>query len=148
MNVMLKGQVYKTVVRPAMTYSSETWPMKRSLEKKMNVAEMRMLRWMTGVTRTDRIRNEYVKGTTKVAEVSRKVQERRLHWFGHVMRREEEYVRRRLIEMEVPVRKRRGWLTIRWKDCVNGDMREKGINVDTENNRAEWWRLSRNSHST
>ena len=78
MSVKLKGRVYKTVVRPAMAYCSERWPMKSSLEEKMNIAEMRMLRWMTGITRTDRIRNEYVRGTTKFTEVSRKVQEGRL----------------------------------------------------------------------
>ena len=44
MNVRLKGKVYKTAVRPAMMYSSETWAIKKSHEKKMNVAEMRMLR--------------------------------------------------------------------------------------------------------
>ena len=42
MNVTLKGKVYKTAVRPAMLYSSETWAVKKAQEKKMNVAEMRM----------------------------------------------------------------------------------------------------------
>ena len=144
-NVKLKGQVYKTAVRPAMTYCSETWPMKRSLEKKINVVEMRMLRWMTGITRRDRIRNEYVRGTTKVTEVSRKVQEGRLRWFGHMMRREEEYVGRRVMNLEVPGRRRRGRPRMRWRDCVENDMREKGMNVDAVDNRVEWRRLSKNS---
>ena len=34
-------------------------------EKKLDVAEMRMLRWMSGVTKLDRIRNERIRGTTK-----------------------------------------------------------------------------------
>ena len=37
-----------------------------------------------GVTKMDRIR-----GTTKVGEISKKVQESRLKWYGHVSRREE-----------------------------------------------------------
>ena len=48
---------------------------------------MRMLRCMCGVTKLDEIRNERIK-TTKVGEIARKVQERRLKWYGHVMRRE------------------------------------------------------------
>ena len=37
----LKGKVYRTMVRPAMMYGLETVPMKKSNEKKMEVAEMK-----------------------------------------------------------------------------------------------------------
>jgi len=92
-NVKIKGRVYKTVARPAMMYGAETWPVKKRQEK-LEVAEMKMLRWMCGVTKMDKIMNERIRGTTKVVEISRKIQERRLQWFGHVKRREEEYVGR------------------------------------------------------
>ena len=63
-----QGEVYKTVVRPAMMYGAETWAVKKVHEKKLDVAEMRMLRWMSGVTKMDRIRNERIIGTTEVGE--------------------------------------------------------------------------------
>ena len=66
------------------------------------------LRWMSGVTKLDRIRNERIRGTTKVGEMSKKVQESRLKWYGHVLRREEEYVGKILMVMEVPGKRRRG----------------------------------------
>ena len=72
----LKGN--KIAVRPAMIYDSETWRMKRAQEKKMTVAEMAMVLWMCGVTKKDKIRNELIKGTVKVADISLKLQERRL----------------------------------------------------------------------
>ena len=61
--------------------------MKKAQEKKLDVAEMRMSRWMSGVTKLDRIRNERIRGTTKVGEISKKVQESRLTWSKHVLRR-------------------------------------------------------------
>ncbi|XP_063607302.1 uncharacterized protein LOC134781917 [Penaeus indicus] len=85
--VRLKGKVHKAVVRPALIYGLEAAPLKKSEEKKMNAAEMKMLRWMVGVTRRDRIRNEYIRGTVNVVEVSKKIQESRLRWFGHLRRR-------------------------------------------------------------
>ena len=88
------GKVYKTVVRPAMMYGVETWAVKKAHEKMLDVAEMRMLRWMSGVTKLDRIRNERIRGT-------KNVQESRLKWYGHVLRREEEYVGKRVMGMEV-----------------------------------------------
>ena len=55
---------------------------------------MRMLRWMCGVTKLDRIRNERIKRTRIVEDISKKVQERTLKWSGHVMRRQEHYMGR------------------------------------------------------
>ena len=47
-----------------------------------------MLRWMSGVTKLDIIRNGRIRRTSKVGEISKKVQESRLNWYGHVLRRD------------------------------------------------------------
>ena len=52
--VTVKGKVHEAMVRPAMTYEFEEAPLKK-YEEKMDVVEMKMLRWMVGVTRRDRI---------------------------------------------------------------------------------------------
>ena len=98
---------------------------KKAQEKKLEVAEMRMLRWMCGVTKLDKIRNERIRGTTKVGEITKKVQERRLKWYGHVMRREEHYVGRRAMVMKVQGRRKRGRPKRRWLDKVKDDIKEK-----------------------
>ena len=49
MNVKIKGKLSITLVRPAL-YGAETWALKKAQEKKLEVAEMRMLRWICGVT--------------------------------------------------------------------------------------------------
>ena len=43
--------------------------------------------WMSGVTKLDRIRNERISGIAKVGEISKKVQESSLKWYGNVLRR-------------------------------------------------------------
>ena len=91
-NPKVKGKVYKTTVRPAMLYGAVTWASKEGQEEKLNVAEMKILRWLCGVTKLDRIRNEKIRGTAKVMEISKKINERRLRWHGHVMRMDETYV--------------------------------------------------------
>ena len=50
---------------------------------------MRMLRWMSGVTKLERIRSERIR-TTNVGETSKKVQERGLKRYGHGMRGNEQ----------------------------------------------------------
>ena len=44
---------------------------------------------------------ERIRGTTKVAELSKEVQESRLTWYGHVLRKEDEHVGKRVMAMEV-----------------------------------------------
>ncbi|KAK3569667.1 hypothetical protein QTP86_002636 [Hemibagrus guttatus] len=84
----IKGKVYRTVVRPAMLYGLETVLLRKRQESELEVAELKMLRFSLGVTRLDRIRNEYIRGTAHVGRLGDKVREARLRWFGHVQRRE------------------------------------------------------------
>ena len=147
-SLRVKGKVYKTVVRPAMMYGAETWAVKKAHEKKLDVAEMRILRWMSGVTKMDRIRNERIRGTTKVGEISKKVQESRLKWYGHVSRREDEYVGKRVLGMEVPGKRRRGRPKRRWMDNIRNDLSERGLSEEDAQDRSRWRRLTRHIDPT
>ncbi|KAK3556400.1 hypothetical protein QTP70_007978 [Hemibagrus guttatus] len=84
----IKGKVYRTVVRPSMLYGLETVSLRKRQESELEVAELKMLRFFLGVTRLDRIRNEYIRGTAHVGRLGDKVREARLRLFGHVQRRE------------------------------------------------------------
>ena len=65
----------KKLVRPVMLYGAETWATTRGQEARLEVNEMRMLRWMCGITRMDKIRNEHIRGTTRVAQAYKKITE-------------------------------------------------------------------------
>ena len=78
-----KGKVYKTVVRPAMLYGLETVPLTKKQEAELAVAQL-MLRYSLGITRMDKIKNEFIRGTAQVMQIGDKVREARLRWYGHV----------------------------------------------------------------
>ncbi|KAL5133260.1 hypothetical protein HKD37_03G006621 [Glycine soja] len=88
--IKLKGKFYRTAVRPAILYGTECWAVKSQHENKVGVAEMRMLRWMCGKTRQDKIRNEAIRERVGVAPIVEKMVENRLRWFGHVERRRDQ----------------------------------------------------------
>ena len=98
----VKGKVYSSMIRPAMVYGLETVAVTKKQVEEMEVAEMKMLRFTMGVTRKDKIRNENISGTVKVERLGMKMREGRLRWYGHVMRRDQEYVGRKTMEMELP----------------------------------------------
>ena len=61
MSLKSKGIIYTTCIRPAMLYGSETWATKIEDIRKMQRSEMRMLRWMAGVSSSERKSNECVR---------------------------------------------------------------------------------------
>ena len=60
----------------------------------MMVVEMRMVRWMCGFTRIDRIRNGVIRDLAKVATIEDKMRETKLRWVGHLKRSVDAQVRK------------------------------------------------------
>ena len=134
----VKGKVYSLMVRPAMVYGLETVAVTKKQVEEMEVAEMKMLRFAMGVTRKDKIRNEYIRSTVKVEQLGMKMREGRLRWYGHVMRRDQEYVGRKMMEMELPGERRRGRPKRRFLDAVKEDMQEVGVKETDVEDRKMW----------
>ena len=63
--------------------------------------EMRMLRWMMGIKRIEKIWNEEIRARTGVANISQKIREARQGRLGHAARKTEEDVVMRTWKMEV-----------------------------------------------
>lgn len=138
MPVKLKGLVYKSMIRPVLTYGSETWAVTQRQVNTVQVAEMKMLRWMCGVTRLDKIRNEYVRGSLGVRDIADKLQESRLRWFGHVKRRPPEYIGNTVANLNMQGVRRRGRPKTRWLDVVRKDLSSCGVTESDTSNRAKW----------
>ena len=139
----VKGKVYKGVVRPAMPYGLETVALTSKQVAELEVAEMKMLRFSLGVTRMDKIKNEYIRGSAHVEQLGQKVREARLRWYGHVRRREVGYIGRRMLEMELPGKRRKGRPKRRYMDAVREDMRVVGVTEEDAEDRTRWKRMIR-----
>ena len=142
----VKGKVYSSVVRPAMVYRLETVAVTKKQVEEMEVAEMKMLRFAMGVTRKDKIRNEHIRSTVKVERLGMKMREGRLRWYGHVMRRDQEYVGRKMMEMELPGKRKRGIPKRRFLDVVKEDMKEVGAKEIDIEDRKMWRMMIRCGH--
>ena len=56
-------------VLPAMAYGCETWTLNNRLHQKLQTSPRGMKRYMLGITRRDRKRNEWTRSLTKVADI-------------------------------------------------------------------------------
>lgn len=132
-----KKRLYESVVVPTVLYGSETWGMKEAEKRRLDVLEMNCLRSMVGVTRMDRIRNEEVRRRTGVVrELSSRVDQRVLRWFGHMERMSEERLVKKVMNSEVIGRRARGRPKFRWMDGVKRVLNEKNITLEEAKERA------------
>ncbi|KAM2752269.1 hypothetical protein EV2_001336 [Malus domestica] len=139
MPLKLKGKFYRTAIRPAMLYGTKCWAVKHQHVHKMGVAEMRILRWMCGHTRKDKIRNEDIRGKVGVAEIEGKMRENRLRWFGHVQRRPTDApIRRCDYGTEVQGRRGRGRPRKTLEETLRKDLEYLDLTKDMTQDRAQW----------
>ncbi|MFS7997302.1 putative RNA-directed DNA polymerase [Helianthus anomalus] len=136
----LKGKFYRVAIRPAMLYGTECWAIKEVQARKMEVAEMRMLRWMCGHTRLDRIRNDVFREMLEVSSISDKIKEGRLRWFGHVKRRQTTEPVRVVETLGVEGRRSRGRPKITWDERVRQDLQKLHLSESMVHDRSSWRR--------
>ena len=118
---------------------------KKQVEE-MEVADMKMLRFAMGVTRKDKIRNEYIRITLKIERLGMKMREGRLTWYGHVMRRDQEYAGRKMMGLGLMGKRKRGRPKRRFLDIVKEDMEEVGVKETDVEDRKVWIMMIRCGH--
>ena len=119
MSLKLKGKVY---VMCAMVYGSETWAMNVEQSVSLERTEMKMVRWMCGVSPRDRVPSAELRERMKIELVSDVVKQNRLRLAGHVLRKDDgDWVKKSMSYEVECVRERKV------EDDVERDMRERGL---------------------
>ena len=105
-----------------MVSGPECWAVWKE-EGKFYTTEMRMLRWARGETRLDHVRNVDIWKEAHMYPMAEFLREKRLRWFGHVQRRDEDEATRNVLHnMTVDGTWTRGRPKLRWGDLVKDDM--------------------------
>lgn len=95
----LKGNFYRTAVSSLMLYKTRYCMVKNQHENKVSVVEMRMLCWIYGKTRHNKIKNDNIRECW-VTPIVEKMVENGLEWFEYVERRSVNFVVSRVYQME------------------------------------------------
>lgn len=143
-----KCLLYKTLIRPVLTYGSETWTLTSSEEKEVAVFERKILRRIFGAVREgDHWRRRYNREVYELfgePDITRIIKLGRLRWAGHVARMPDGEVPRKLLEEVLDRPRSRGRPRLRWEDAVVKDARTL---LNTRNwraaaqDRANWRKL-------
>lgn len=91
-----------------------------------------------GVTRRDRIRNQYIRRTVGVRCFVKKAIEVRLRWFGQVQRGDSGHIGRRMRRLEVADRRSGGRAKKRFMNLVKEDMKFAAVRKEGAEDRVRW----------
>ena len=139
----LQNKLYKTVIIPTLIYGRVCWVLHKAEQRRMHTTEMKLLRWIQGKIRKDRIRNEKFRSDAMVKPVTTYVTQNPLSWYGHVMRREDTNVAKHVTTMKVGGKRPRGRPRLMWMDRVRNDLKKKPISTQA---RTEPRRMEKGNH--
>jgi len=78
---------------------------------------MRMVRWMCGIKLQDRVPSKGLRERLGLDDIISVVQQNRLRWCGHVLRKEDNDWVKKCMEYEVEGSRPRGRPKKTWRDC-------------------------------
>jgi hypothetical protein len=119
LNSSSKLKIYKSLIRPVMTYECEAWTLTNREEQRLRTFERRILRKIFGPVQNEhgswRIRMNYeLNELTENAYTVRFIKSRRIAWLGHVMRMDDKRTPKRILEWKPIGTRIRGKPRMRW----------------------------------
>jgi len=91
---------------------------------------MRMVRWMCNVKVKDRIPSKELRERLGIDDIISILQQNRLRWYGHVLRKEDTDWVKKCMEYEVVGSRPRGRPKRTWKEVVQKDCQACNLNED------------------
>ena len=73
-----------------LTYGAETWAMKAGVFQRLQATERRTFRMICGATLKDMVESTVIASRVGVDDLEEHLRQKRLKWFGHIIKREEE----------------------------------------------------------
>ena len=138
-SLKMKGLVYRSCVRSAMLYGSETWCLSENEMGILRRAERAMLRVMCGVKLMDRKKTEDLMQMLGLEEtIDQLAKANSVRWYGHVLRRDDDHVLRKALDFEVGGSRKRGRPKKTWRRQVEEESRRVGLRKEDALNRVRW----------
>jgi len=117
---------YGTVIRPIVTYASETWVLKETVIQKLFVFEKKILRRIFGPTKENQIwrvkTNEELDKLIKHKNIINYIKAQRLSWFGHVQRMPDTRTVKKIFNWKSLTKRSQERPKYRWEDNIKQDI--------------------------
>ena len=106
--------------------------------QRLQATERRMLRMICRVMLKDMVESSVIASRVRVDDLEKHLRQKRLRWFGHIVRRDEEVEIKKVFELKIEGRRKRGRPVKKWIDVVEEDMKKRGVVQQDAVDRVGW----------
>ena len=99
--------------------------MKVGVFQRLQAKKRRMLRMICRVTLKDKVENAGIASRVGVDDLEEHLRQKRLRWFGHIVRRDEVVEIEKMLELKIEGQRKRGRPVKQWIDMVEEDMKKR-----------------------
>jgi len=124
-----------------MLHGSETWPVRKENVVALQQAEMTIVRWMYGIKLKDRFLSKKLRERLGIDDIALVLQQNRLRWYGHVLRKEDDDWVKKCMEYEVEGPRPRGRPRRTWREVVKEDCQARKLNTEDAMDRSKLRKL-------
>ena len=121
-------KIYRTMIRPLVTYSSETWTLTAKDENNLRIFERQTLRKIFGPVNIDNIwktrNNMEIDKLIEGADIVRFIKAQRIKWLGHIQRMDQARPTRKLLDWKPMGTRPIGRAQQRWQEDVREDLKK------------------------
>ena len=135
-SLRMKGMFYRSCVRSAMLYGSETWCLKESEMAILRRSERAMMRSMCGLKLMDRKKMEEMLGLKETLDGMAKA--KGVRWYGHVIRRDDDNILKKATMLEVNGKRKRGRPKMTRRKQVEERVKEVWLKIEEAADRTRW----------
>jgi hypothetical protein len=125
-NRRTKMKLYKTLIRPIVTYGLEVWTLTKENELSLQIFERKIIRKIYGLIKMNEewkiCTNEEIENILENENIVRFIKAQCLRWLGHVVRMGEDRLPKRILQEKIFSSRRRGRPKLRWLDDVKKDL--------------------------
>ena len=106
---------YKVVAGPTLLYGSETWVTTKRDRTRLEAAEMRFLRSVTGCKRLDKVRSEIIRKELEIPGIQDVRTKHKQNWINHLERMDNTRLPKHALNYKPRGRRERGRPRKRWQ---------------------------------
>ena len=121
----MKGVVYKACVHSMLTYGAETLVMKAGMFQRLPARVRRIVRIICRVTLKGMVESTVIASRVGVDDLEEHLRQKRLWWFGHIVRRDEEVAIKKVSELKIERQRKRGRPVKPWIEVIEEDIKRR-----------------------